>query len=337
MNTEKEFYIHVGAHKTGSTFLQKSCFPNLQDVYYVNMRNVEIIHLLKTSVFWENPLALDYNDLYSSVHNQLNGIREKKILISSESLFGNAYSGYYNNKNSTEILKNIFYPAKIIVVIRRQDNFAESLYKQSLLEYHSIPIIRFIGLNQNGEEKFNRRINVFEPGVDIPSLNWNIYIDNYINSFGIDNVLILPYEMLADDINSFLCEIYKFLSINGIYPENSIYFNKGYSNISAKMSYFLNPFIKTEKNRFGFIIQNPFNNYFFRRRDRNDLYKLLASITSKMNLNYFLKEIVDRIIKGKDSKILKPQIKDLILDYHKNSNLRLQEYVNFDLKKYGYY
>jgi hypothetical protein len=35
----KEVYIHIGLHKTGTTFLQFNIFPKLSDVKYISMLN----------------------------------------------------------------------------------------------------------------------------------------------------------------------------------------------------------------------------------------------------------------------------------------------------------
>jgi len=337
ITTNKEFIFHVGAHKTGSTFLQKMCFPNLEEVYFVNKKDVGLIHILKSAIFWENPLALDCKKLRNTIFNRLKNVKENKILFSSEGLFGSAYNGYYNNQNATEIIRKVFRHAKIIVVFRRQDSFVESLYRQSLREYQSIPINRFIGFNQNISGEFKRRIHKFEHGVDIPSLDWSIYIKNYVSSFGKKNVLVLPHELLSKDKSIFFNILSEFLSIKPIQLDKNQIYNKGYSRFSAKLAYILNPLIRTSTNRFGFLIENPFSGYFSKRKNKNQVNNFLANISSKLNLNYFLEKVVDRYLIRDNQNLLKPFIKMQILNLHSNNNIELQKFVDVDLKEFGYY
>ena len=38
-NSKKTLYIHIGPHKTATTFLQNEIFPNLGKYFYIGRRN----------------------------------------------------------------------------------------------------------------------------------------------------------------------------------------------------------------------------------------------------------------------------------------------------------
>lgn len=106
---KSKMYIHVGLHKTGTTFLQKHVFPKIK--------------------------GIDYFDSFNSRRNFCFKIPKKgKILISDESLTN------YNFEDSVEVssfeimrrLKLIYPSAKIIVTFRDKEDWEKSLFNQYL-------------------------------------------------------------------------------------------------------------------------------------------------------------------------------------------------------------
>lgn len=100
-------FIHIGLHKTGTTFLQETYFPTLPDLVLV--RGI-----------WPFRSILD--------------AREKKLLISDEAISGNPFGGAWLDEFRTNLLflKKLFRDPAIIVGFRQHDSFLLSLYKQYL-------------------------------------------------------------------------------------------------------------------------------------------------------------------------------------------------------------
>lgn len=98
-----KIYLHIGLHKTGTSFLQKLIFPKLKDIDYYNPK---------------------FDDVFK--------IKPKNItLISNEAVAGNPYS--LNKKDRYETLnfiKKLFPKANIIFVKRKPKYWINSLYKQ---------------------------------------------------------------------------------------------------------------------------------------------------------------------------------------------------------------
>jgi hypothetical protein len=109
---------------------------------------------------------------------------EKKIyLISNEGLSGLPYDYYKNSKIIAELLRYATrsFEVKIIVSLRRQDDFIQSLYMQSVHE----------GL------KLNKRaldIENFISHPDLDNLDWNSFLKPYEDNFGKYNVHAYPYD-----------------------------------------------------------------------------------------------------------------------------------------------
>jgi len=106
-----EIVIHIGLHKTGTTFLQTEVFPKIPNINY------------QTKV-----------DLATKVE-------EGKInLFSDENLDGGSYRLFNTVEQRYTILKNLhrLYPnAKIILCLRDRDKWLKSAYKQYVVAYKS--------------------------------------------------------------------------------------------------------------------------------------------------------------------------------------------------------
>jgi hypothetical protein len=105
MNWQKdcEVYIHVGLHKTATSFLQRNVFPNIPEIAYMK------------EFFITTPIP-----------------EHDKILISSEGLSGVPYIN--DNAEIQYIIANrlsrIFDNANVIIGIRDKEDWKKSLYKQ---------------------------------------------------------------------------------------------------------------------------------------------------------------------------------------------------------------
>lgn len=104
--------LHVGLHKTGTTFLQQAIFPKLQNVNY--------IHIGGKPVLIEEFLSIEIQE------NMIN-------LISGERLSGKPYiipNDHQDRYRIADRLKKLFPQAKIIVGVRNTEDWYRSLYKQ---------------------------------------------------------------------------------------------------------------------------------------------------------------------------------------------------------------
>ena len=122
--------IHIGLHKTATTYLQRSFFPELIDI--------EIYH------------APRFFDQIGKI--QLN---EKDLLISNEGISGVAWNELWKNgiqneyhwidsfKNAIGNLKILFPDAIILVLYRKHGELLISMYKQYIQEGGVLQLNRF--------------------------------------------------------------------------------------------------------------------------------------------------------------------------------------------------
>jgi hypothetical protein len=108
---DEQIVIHVGLHKTGTTFLQKEVFPKLGDINYIEEVGLDI----------------------SLVSDKLN-------LISNENLDGGSYRLFNKAEKRFAIannLKKLFPDAKIVLCLRNKESWLKSAWKQYVIAYKS--------------------------------------------------------------------------------------------------------------------------------------------------------------------------------------------------------
>ena len=303
---------HIGLAKTGSTFLQRNIFPKFNKNYFsIDLKFFfpnNFDYIKKTNYFWLQDLKFNYflniserRAYFKKQTNKhyLNWSLEAKKFSSdykiSDSYFISAEGFCGFSKETCEISMRLLKKAgikKIIFIVRKQTDYAKSLWRYFLLN----------------EDRFSRYVS-FEDlfgnsaSDGIIELNWNIYIDKMTKIFGKKKILILPYELFVKSPDQFLLLIKKFL---------------GLSSLNIKIDY-LKKINVSKKNTFyrTFIFENtyPLNQLpKIRRRIKKILYKYKKYIPNKFFLKKKLdvdKKLIDEIQNkySKDNKILEKKLK----------------------------
>jgi hypothetical protein len=181
----KTIHWHVGSGRCGSTLIQ-SLFnePTLHQVFAQNSlkydSNIYLgignANLVPATEFDRNA----WKPLRDEFFTPLNSESVENFFVTQENLFG-----VLTDKDTTNFCdvscEAISYLAedfhsKIVILIRRQDTFIESLYNQRLKRYES------------------RTFQDFLDDTTLDNLNWHSVINTYANTFGSENVTVLPFE-----------------------------------------------------------------------------------------------------------------------------------------------
>ena len=190
---------------------------------------------------------------------------------------------------------------KIIFVIRRQTDFAQSLWKQLLLT----------------EDRFKKYIPfevLFggETNEGIIELDWNIYINSIMSIFNEKNVCIVPYELLVESPQKFIKILSKF---SGISLDKKVNIKNVTINASKKNIIYKSPKIDHS----NFMIKYPIAR------------KLLRSFLIN-NKNY----LPDCFFEMKNVTV-KKNIIDIIKQRYKAKNIILESRFNLGLSQYKYF
>ncbi|NCC71665.1 hypothetical protein EOM09_08895 [bacterium] len=238
---DKNIILHVGAHKTATTFLQDKLFINLKNTY-CHIRKHKFNLALERDNKKTNPIYQFYDfdevlrfdektlkEFKEKLHSYLNQIEEKNIIISAEGLVGTLHNAYSNNKQYVTLLKNLLPEAKIVLVIRKEDDWFQSVYNQLVIKKDRyISLKTFLGYRNGDFQKRNYFGHYFKATFDVKSLNWLKILNNFTEDFGNENVLLLPYEMFKETPNIFLEHFYTFTNIAPYYLDQYEYINKSY-------------------------------------------------------------------------------------------------------------
>lgn len=338
----KRIIVHVGIHKTATTFLQERCFPQLTGVHFVHHQNYTatpatgIVGLLSGILERDTPF-LDLDQEKRALTRMLAAVPEPLVLISLERLFGNMYYNFYNNGHITRCLGHLVPDASIVVVIRRQDDLLESLYRQCLRRYFSPTVDGYLNY-VNGEFQ-NRDFRLVFPSMNARRLDLYRYVRNYAATFGRDNVLVLPYEKLRSDRDGFLTDLYGFMQVEPFYPTDHQRLHQSYTPLSCRIARLVNHAVRSdwrEPRRWQVIPERPFSGYLSGRGTKRWPERLLARIDRGLSVNHVLENVVDRIPQARRN-MISDQRRRLIMELHGESNRALDEEFGLGLAEYGYY
>lgn len=308
-------FIHIGYHKTGTTYLQEVIFPKLEDVNFIwAKKNLELFFKLR----FQDPLNFDVNTAKADFQKCMDG--NKINLISSEDLSGDHKYKYINNKNIADKLHALFPRAKIIVTIRNQLDLLISMYMQIISAGGTMMSFK----NRIGYKKgkFNPSYFIFDHRVNLEMFKFNNLINYYAEKFGKENILILLFEEFCQDKRRYLGKIFDFMGIKHRYDFDGIdsVINRSYGANQAAIARIVN----------GILFSSFVRNTLIKPLTTSSLRRL---VTPKIKRT--LKKILTSppsftLLGNKDLKV-PDEIKHQIKSYYNESNRVLNEQYKLDL------
>lgn len=229
-------FLHVGTHKTGSTFLQTilkfNRFSLIDKGYgYIRMPSDYRCLASKVSDKKIHTIRQDFeNIIKQSIYKQCD-----TFILSWEGFSGNSLSSYHNSEHVAISLKKAFpsFNVKIILYFRRQDEYIQSLYAQ---------VVR------GGETRnFQDFLKDFSDG----KLSWTRHVGEYIKAFGKESVLAFSYDNIKSQGTAKLAE--HFMHTIGInqfnipHINNIRQLNSGLSTVELEVLRRCNAFLDKKK------------------------------------------------------------------------------------------
>ncbi|MEM7208545.1 MAG: sulfotransferase [Pseudomonadota bacterium] len=308
-------FVHMGLHKTATSALQQHYFNTLDKINFLTTRHPDSEILLK-AILRDDPINLDSKLIRSSFDKLM--ATDKANLISNEALSGPPFSGLveggYDHRSSVlSNLSNVLPDARIILVLRRQDRYAGSLYRQYVKSGGTRDIERYYGYNQSRPACFNR--NRFD---------FRTYIQHITETFGRDRVLVLLYEDFVSDLPGFLSNMSDFVGIDfpvkTIKRENKTSFGSFGINVTRYMNFIIRNLVNPGAPLPGIPIKY--------RKGRGFKLENLSPV-----------ELIHDHWKwgsgGKNS-MRYDSVLERILDEQREGNRQLSLEYNLDLERYGY-
>lgn len=294
--------IHIGYHKTATTWLQLFYFPHHPELAFIAGHEALWQHLI-------SPPPLEFNPKITQTLFQpllQHSLQTQQFpVLSSERLSGNPHAGGFDNKEIADRLKAVFPNAKILIVIRRQSDAILSNYKQyirvggicNLTDYLTPPI--------------DGRIPLFR----LDNFAYHHLANYYIQLFGKDKVKIMLYEQFRQQPQVFIQTLSQFIGVNSnqVFPTEQ--------KVNASMS------------DLGMILKRHINKW----HGHDSLYPITPCcpwITTR--LMKLVNELDQRRYLDFYQLNLKQQVQHIVGNRFQASNALLAEQFQLDLATYDY-
>ncbi|WP_452221969.1 hypothetical protein [Lacinutrix salivirga] len=180
---DNRIVIHIGLHKTGTTYIQNEIFPRLKSLTVIRA--------------WHNQRYLINSDF------------SKQVIITDEGISGDPWKGEYFKtfKKNIQHLKTLYKNPKIMFGIRRHDQFILSLYKQQL--------------HQKGFNDLSELFNIENTGI-LKQEDLFLAEKIQILKQEFDDVFIYSQETLKETPQQFINALISFLNIDDTLEYNTI-------------------------------------------------------------------------------------------------------------------
>lgn len=197
-------FLHIGLHKTATTTLQRQFFPQVPNLHYLGLPQPNVRQFIdrvakQDPIYFDPQQAADLLQLHQS---------DKTIMLSEESLSGPPFSGERelgldHRKSVLDNLHAVFPKAGVILVLRRQDGYAVSMYRQYLKFGGTKTMERFYGLDTEGD-----RLGIFSQD----RLNYQPYV-RYLHDLFSGRVQVLLFEDFVRNPDSFFGKLESFMDM----------------------------------------------------------------------------------------------------------------------------
>jgi len=263
-------FIHIGLHRTGSTFLQKKIFSEVGDVKILQFNDQKVLRNEFDDLILTPPPFFDDGPIFQRIRS---GFLENEFRgLSAEGLSGMNH-GYFSGSQLAficERLYKLFEPKKILIIVRSHRSYLISNYIADIRHGSTLKFSSWVSRRvENRELGFCK----FAPLVKL-----------YMDAFGSSRVKVIPFESMVteDAIEQFLKDLGYSLKASGrlwSIPEN-----RSHSNVVG-LNILLNKFMKTKLNSGSTVgLYDDLSVYNFSRNHLIPFFsRLLDSIGSKSN------------------------------------------------------
>jgi hypothetical protein len=302
--------IHIGYHKTGTSYLQRYLFFRDPPVDFVAPWTVISGEAIERFVL-THPARFDPAAVRSEFEARLTEKDSSLVpVISHEDLCGVPMLARYYGFQVADRLRQTFPNAKILITIREQKSALRSIYGQYIRQDGEWPIQTFLG---TGNEPPG-----FAPICRLDHLEYDLLANHYIRLFGDRQVLVLPFELLAKNPIEFQQAIHDFAGTGATAHAPFDRELGGLGAYSLKLMRRLNKVIRQPPDWHGDWKRNP------------------LLLRAKIKFCETVDSILPRAWHKPEHNRLVAFIKKRTDGYYKASNSRLQSLAGFDLASYGY-
>ncbi len=294
--------IHIGYHKTATTWLQLFYFPHHPELAFIAGHETLWQHLISPHPLEFNPQVA--KQLFNPLIEQ--SLKNQQLpVLSAERLSGNPHAGGFDNKEIADRLKTVFPDAKILLVIRRQKDAILSNYKQYIRVGGICNLIDYLNPPADG------RIPLFR----LENFAYHYLANYYVQLFGQDKVKIMLYEQFRQQPQLFIQQLSEFI---GVSTDQTFPTAQQVNNSMSDLGIILKRQINKWHGNDSLYPITPCCAWLTTR-----LSKLIEQFEQKQRLDFYKTD-------------LEGQIQTVVGDRFKTSNTQLVTQFQLDLAAYDY-
>ena len=309
----KTTIIHIGYHKTGTTWLQSHVLFKPELGFARLWTSNEVVQKIVL------PNALDFDSVKCRVEAQAridDALEKNQVpIFSCERLSGDPSSGGFDSKEMADRLHTTFPEARIIIGIREQKAMILSAYKQYVRAGGTCSLQHYLEVPTRGAERM--------PWFQLSHFAYHRLIGYYQSLFGAEQVLVLPFEFFVREPQEFVTRLVDFCGSIGTAEQIAALpfkqrANEGLSATLIGTKRWANFLDERDGVNPGPLFPGLAQRWqLWRVLEKWDLHR---SAVRKSKAEVALKEIVARTTSG----------------YYKESNRQTADLTGFDLAAYGY-
>lgn len=329
-NSMTRLVFHPGYMKTASTLLQGEVFPNVPEAAFYSYPS-GFPH--RASGLRSDPDPAALAALAADMRDWIARSDQPLQLFSWEGLVGDYLGDYRDRPTMLSLMQQVAPEAQILLVIRRQAELANSLYKQALHRGHWPTAEAFLNYADGA-------LGPFRPGAEaniaVASLDFDAAVRTYEEAFGAERVHVLAYEWLRSDPDRFYGALEAALGQPVPRPQPGKALNVGYNTASARLARRLNRLFRTPHNPRGLIPYRPFDAAMLRARHGSLRRKLLTLANAPFDPRWLLQGQLGARLKGSPD-LIPANVRTAIEAACAPSNAALDARRHLGLAELGYY
>jgi hypothetical protein len=197
--------VHVGYHKTATTWFQKSVYPRVRNYAYLPRERVNRA-FLDASAFQFDAAAC---------RAALALPADRPPILCEEALSGALMVGGmmgFQSAAAADRIHAVLPEARIVVFVRSQPEMISAAYLQYLRNGGTHTLHRF--LLPGDYRRADGAIPRHDPAFDLDHFEYDRLIAHYVERFGASRVLVFAYEDLRRDTRAFLERFAKLLELD---------------------------------------------------------------------------------------------------------------------------
>ncbi len=226
--------IHIGYHKTGTTWLQRKLFARAELGY----RRIRLTQG-DLDLYRVHDFDFDASLCRAEMSSKLERCKREGLIpvVSMMRLSGNPHAGGYDSRTLADRIAAVFPGARVLLVIREQRSMILSTYAQYVKMGGPCSLRGYLLTPDD-----SRR-----PGFRFEQFRYDRLIAHYQGLFGSERVLVQAYERFRDEPQPFAETVAAFCGGKAPPPEaEGAVLNRSLGPLALSLLRWLNPFVNAD-------------------------------------------------------------------------------------------